>query len=82
MDSYSLLCPCPLSFPPAPVSLWGYPLFPTRLVGLPSSIKIRCDLEGLGGQVASQASIGLPLRAPHSLEKSPWTFRSPRSLGT
>lgn len=25
MDSYSLLRPCPLSFPPAPVSLWGYP---------------------------------------------------------
>lgn len=25
MDFYSLLRPCPLSFPPAPVSLWGYP---------------------------------------------------------
>lgn len=35
------------------ISLGLSTLFPTQLVCLPSSIKIRCDLEGLGGQAAS-----------------------------
>lgn len=64
------------------ISLGLSTLFPTRLVCYPLLLRSDVIWKAWVGRQPVQGSLGLPLRALHSLEKSPWAFRSPRSLGT